>query len=190
MKAQYSMRATPAPGSAEIMIFGVIGQVVTALQFAEDLKALGDVSRLTIRINSPGGSVTEGMAMYAALKSHPATKTVSVEGVAASMGSVVAMAGSTVVMQSGSLLMIHDPGAWLDGPTRAEELRKSADVLDRMKAAAIAAYKAKTGLPEDELAALMTAETWMTPDEAVAMGFADVVGGEVDATACADLSHQ
>lgn len=190
MKPQYSMRATPAPGSAEILLYGEIGSWgITALQFAEDLKALGDVSRLTIRINSPGGSVAEGMAMYSALRDHPATKTVSVEGVAASMGSVIAMAGDTVIMQAGSLMMIHDPRAWLDGPTRAEELRRSADVLDKMKAGAVAAYKAKTGLPEDEIGALMDAETWMTPEEAVALGFADAIGCAVDATACADLSR-
>lgn len=162
---------------------------ITALQFAENLAALGDVSRLLVRINSLGGSFTEGMAMYAALKGHPATKTVSIEGIAASMASVIAMAGDVVVMQAGALMMIHDPGAWLDGPTQAKELRRSADVLDKMKAGAVAAYRAKTGLPEDEIAALMAAETWMNGAEAVEKGFADLVGGEVDATACADLSR-
>ena len=148
------------------------------------------MSRLLVRINSLGGSFTEGMAMYAALKGHPATKTVSIEGIAASMASVIAMAGDVVVMQAGALMMIHDPGAWLDGPTQAKELRKSADVLDRMKAGAVAAYRAKTGLADDEIAAMMAAETWMDGAEAVEKGFADLVGGgAVDATACADLSR-
>lgn len=189
MKPRYQMLAGTAPGTAEILLYGEISEWgVSALQFAQDLKALGEVSRLKVRINSIGGSVSEGMAIYSTLKNHPAVVTVVVDGIAASMASVIAMAGDVVVMQAGALMMIHNPACNPGGYVGAEELRKGAEYLDKITQAGIAAYNAKTGLPEDEIAAMMAAETWMTAAEAVEKGFADVAGEEVDATACADLS--
>lgn len=191
MKPRYQMLAGTAPGTAEILLYGEISEWgVSALQFAQDLKALGEVSRLKVRINSIGGSVSEGLAIYSTLKNHPATVTVVVvDGIAASMASVIAMAGDVVVMQAGALMMIHNPACDLGGYAGADELRKGAEYLDKITQAGIAAYKAKTGLPDDAIAAMMTAETWMTAAEAVETGFADVVGEEMDATACADLSR-
>jgi len=125
-----------------------------------------------VRINSLGGSAFGGVAMYNALQDHPGEVTCCVEGLAASAASLVAMAGKTV-MGKGSMMMIHSPLTMALG--NAGELRKTADVLDKVQDALATIYSAKTGLDSKDVNDLLDAETWMTADEAVAAGFADEV---------------
>ena len=190
MKSRFEMRAGAKAGSTEILIYGDIGaEGLTAKSFVDALAALGGVSDLTVRINSRGGSVFDAQAMYSALKKYKAKKTVVIDGIAASAASLVAMAGDIVVMPENAMLMIHNPAAMLEGAAEAEDLRKEADALDKIKVAVIAAYRDKTGLSDAELSAIMTDETWLTAEEAVAKGFADVVGRAVEMTATHDLSR-
>lgn len=113
----FSIKAL-ADNSVEIFIYGDIGdswddESTTAAQFVKDLAGLGSTD-ITLRINSPGGSVTDGLAIYNALKRHPAKVTTEIDGIAASIASLIAMAGDTVNMASNALFMIHAPGvsAW------------------------------------------------------------------------------
>lgn len=187
MAKWYEIRAAAegdGHGGPVVFLYDEIGfWGTTAKDFAEELKALGPVSALTVRINSGGGEVFAGIAIHNLLRSHPARVTVKVDGIAASIASLIAMAGDTVEMPANAMMMIHDPswGTW----GTAEDLRETAGVLDQMKKALVAAYTGKTGLPEEEIGALMAATTWMTAAEAKAKGFADTVTGAVDATAFA-----
>lgn len=176
---------------AEILIYEQIGagfwsEGIGAKQFAKDLKDLGDIEELDIRINSPGGSVFEGLSIYNLLVQHKAEKTVYIDGLAASIASVIAMAGR-VVMPENATMMIHDP--WSMAVGTAEQMRKEADVLDKIKVGLISAYRDKTGKTDDEISALMAEETWMNAEEALEMGFCDEVTKAQKAAAMAfDLS--
>lgn len=177
-----------ADRSAEIHIFEQIGEDfwtgdgMTAKRFLSELKGL-DVDAIELHINSPGGSVFDGQAIYSMLKNHKARVDVHIDGLAASIASVIAMAGDTVTIPRNALMMIHDPSGFAMGT--AEDMRKVATALDKVKTGIIAAYQDKTGKDEAELAELMSAETWMTGDEAVAMGFADATGPAVQMQASA-----
>lgn len=168
--------------SAEISIYDEIGGWgVTAKEFMDELKAVGDVSSITLRINSPGGSVFDGMAIFNRIKQHPAEVTAYIDGLAASMASVIAMAADKVVMPENAMMMIHNPWTFAHGD--AEELRDSAELLDKIKTTMLSAYSNKSGLSNDEIAAIMDEETWLTGQEAVEMGFADVSEDAVDIAA-------
>lgn len=182
-KRWYTIRAA-ANGGAELVIYDEIGiWGITARDFFHDLKALGDVGAITVRIHCPGGSVTEGLAIYNLLRSHPAHVTVKIDGIAASIASVIAMAGDVVEMPSNTFMMIHDPVGQMRGTE--EDMREIADILKAMKAALVKAYVTKTGKTEEEVAAIMAAETLLTAQEAKDGGFADVITDEVKIAACA-----
>lgn len=182
----YEMKGL-ASGAAEIYIYDEIGYWgVTAKEFARDLKEIKATDSITLRINSPGGSVTDGIAIYNLLKNHQAQVNVHIDGLAASMASIIAMAGDTITMPENALMMIHNP--WGHAMGDSEEMRKTADVLDKMKKALLSAYANKSGRSDEELDELMTAETWMTGAEAVEMGFADQVTDEVMLAASFDVS--
>lgn len=127
-------------------------------------------AQIEIRINSPGGNVAEGLAIYNALK--PRRGTVYVDGVAASIASLIAMAGERIVMAENALIMIHDP--WTGAQGNAIELRKTADLLDKHRDAMVSAYE-RTGLDKAKLVSLLAEETWMNAEEALALGFADEI---------------
>jgi len=165
-------------GSAEVLLYGNIGEDLWsegtgAKQFAEDLKALGPIKNLSIRINSPGGSLFEGISIFNTLERHSAKKVVTVDGLAASIASVIAMAGDTVIMPRNAIMMIHDPFGMTIGD--AKEHRKMAEGLDKIKEGLISAYQRKTKMSNQDIADLMSDETWMTAVEAVEWGFADEV---------------
>jgi len=170
-----------AGGRAEILIHEAIGENwygdgLTSKRFVQDIQALGDVSEILVRINSPGGAVFDGVAIYNALKAHGARIDVRVEGLAASIASVIAMAGDTIRMGPGSTLMIHNPATVVFG--EAEDMRAAAAMLDKVRDAMLEIYVNRTGMDEDELKALLDAETWMTSAEAIAYGFADEADDE------------
>lgn len=175
----WNMTKNSAKNSGEITIYGYISEYdwwdedVTPQQFNEDLASLGDVDELNIRINSGGGSVTAGVAIHSMLKRHKAKVTVYVDGWAASIASIIAMAGDRIVMGKGSMMMIHNPssGAWGE----AKDLRKQADVLDQVRESLLDVYETRTGKSRDELTELLDAETWFTASQAVENGFADEV---------------
>lgn len=166
--------------AAELVMYGPIseeswwGDEITPKQFADDLAALGDVEEIKVRINSGGGDVFAGMAIHSMLKRHSATVTVYVDGLAASIASIIAMAGDRIIMPKGSMMMIHNPWTSVWGAD-ASELRSMADVLDKIRDALVEVYTDKTGMEKDEVITLLNAETWMTASEAVEKGFADEV---------------
>ena len=159
---------------ADIYIYDEIGfWGVTAKQFISDLNALGDITHINLHINSPGGDVFEGIAIFNALKTHGASITVYVDGVAASMASVIAMVENPVIMPENTFMMIHKPFGFTGGD--AEDMRTYADLLDKVEAVLLPAYAQKTGKTTDEIAAMLVDETWMSGAECLAHGFADQV---------------
>lgn len=178
-------------GTAEISIYDQItppgwgGQ--SAKSFSSELKALGKVTDLTIRINSPGGDVFEGQAIYSQLKAHKAKKTVYVDGLAASIASIIAMAGDEVVMPENAMMMIHDPSSLVWGT--ADEMKKLAATLEKVKATLVSVYARKTDLSREEIESMMSDETWMTAEEAVSKGFADRQSDALMLAAHFDLSQ-
>jgi ATP-dependent Clp protease, protease subunit len=186
LKRWYDFRAQ-AKG-AEIVIYDEIGAFGTpAKAFHDELKALGPVAELTVRINSPGGAVFDGVAIYNALKRHDAAITVWVDGIAASIASVIAMAGDEIVVPENAMLMLHDPSGLVMGT--AADMRAMAEALDRMKAGMVAAYRDKCGRDDAEIEALMAAETWLSAQEALELGLADRVEAPVRMAAHFDLSR-
>ena len=171
----YDVIAGEAPGWEHHGAKALIGQV----------KALGDVKRITLRINSVGGDVFEAQAMYSYLRTHPAKVTVRVDGLAASAASLVAMAGDKVIMPANALMMIHNPAGVVMG--EAEDMRDMAEVLDKVRETIARAYIAKTGMERDDVVRMMDEETWMTADEAYLMGFCDEVENAVEIAATASL---
>ena len=174
---------------AELSIFGDIGEdwwaeeSNTAKNVVEKLKALSDVTDLTVRINSYGGSVADGLAIYNALRRHPASVSVVVEGVAVSIASLIAMAGDSVEMPANTLMMIHAP--WGGAIGNAKEMREMADVLDKYSEAMASSYATKTGKAHEEMLALLSdgEDHWFTAAEAVEAGFADFMTEELAAAA-------
>lgn len=170
-KSWFRMKAS-GEKSADIYIYEEIGYWgVTARQFASSLKALGDIDHINLRIHSPGGDVFEGIAIYNLLNTHPASKTVYIDGLAASMASVIAMVGNPVIMPENAMMMIHKPWGITGGD--ANDMRDYADLLDKVEGVLIPSYAQKTGKTPDELAAMLGEETWLTAQECVEHGFAD-----------------
>ena len=170
-----------APGSVEISIYDEIGfGGVTAKDFLAEVKKYKG-QHIDLRINSVGGSVIEGAAIYNSLRRHKGGLTVHVDGLAASMASVIAMAGEEVVMADNAMLMIHNP--WSMSMGDADDLRKEADVLDKLKNTLVNAYARKTGMEATTIASMMDEETWLDATEAVAMGFADEIEDGIEAAA-------
>lgn len=189
MKPWYEIKA--GARRAAIWIYEEIGENfwgegLTAKQLVQDLAAL-DVDAIDLHVNSPGGNVFDGQAIFNALRQHPATVTTYIDGLAASIASVVALAGDRVIMASNALFMYHDPFGMVTGG--AAEMRQFADVLDKVGATIADIYIARTGQSVDAIRAGMAAETWMTADEAHAYGFVDEVADAVKVAARFDLSR-
>jgi ATP-dependent Clp protease protease subunit len=179
---------------AEVFIYdeigrGFFGGGIAAEDFVKELKALkleaGD--ELVVHINSPGGNVFEGITIHNYLRSVKAKVTVRIDGVAASIASAVAMAGDRVEMPQNAMMFIHNPHMFVIGDARA--LRKAAEDLDQIRESMASSYLRRLGdkMAREELYALLDAETWLTAEEAVAKGFADVVDEPVRAAALAQF---
>lgn len=166
---------------SEIILSGTVGDLwfedgFTSGEVIAALAQVGDGNDVTIRLNSGGGIATEGSAIHAALVRHKGKKTIVVEGVAASAASLIAMAGDEVEMALGSVMMIHDPSGVTIGTAADHEVTLRA--LNAMAGTFAGVYAAKSGKTEAQARADMKAETWLTPDEAVAQGYANRVGPE------------
>jgi ATP-dependent protease ClpP protease subunit len=158
--------------TTDIFVFDSIGGWF-GMYADEFIEQLNDVttSKINLRLNSPGGSVFEGIAIANAIRSHPAHVTVSVDSLAASIASVIMLAGDRVIMQPQSQVMIHNASGAAYGDST--EMAKMAELLDRQSRNIAEAYAEHTGRPVDEFLELMAAETWFTAKEAVEMGLAD-----------------
>lgn len=173
----------------EIVIYDEIGLWgVTASSFHKELKGLGlkPGDEMDLRLNTPGGDVFTGNALFNMLRETGASITVYVDGVAASMGSLIAMVGEPVVMASNAMMMIHNPAAYAHGDSKA--MRRMNQLLDSLKAGMVSEYAKKSGLSAEEVSDMMEDETWMTAEDAVAYGFADSIGPEKEVHAV-DLSR-
>jgi len=183
----FSVRNLAPNGSpAEIMIYDRIGKDFFSDEGigAKDFKAMMDgvnpTRDLVVSINSPGGNVHDGMAIHSMLSRHKGKVTARVDGVAASITSVIGMAADVIEMPRNALMMIHDPFGMVQGSAR--EMREAADMLDKHRDAIVSAYD-RTGLPRDTIINMMAAETWMTGEEAVKNGFADMASAEMSIAA-------
>ncbi len=179
MKKFWSFKALDE-STGELLLYGEIsetswwGDEVTPKQFKEDLDALGDISTLNIYINSPGGDVFAGQAIHSMLKRHKAQKNVYVDGLAASIASVIAMAGDKIIMPLNAMMMVHNP--WTIAIGNAGDFRKMADDLDKIRESLIAAYLGKAkDMDREMLIELMNDETWLTAAEAKDYGLADEI---------------
>ena len=184
MGTGYSIKAK-APDVAEIYIYEDVGESwfggVSAKQFATDLQALGAVSTINVRLNSYGGDVFDGLAIYRLLADHPAHVVSFVDGIAASIASVIATAGSEIRIAEAGEIMIHDAWSVAIGP--ASEMRAVADRLDAVSSSIADVYAARTGQSKAQIQAWMTAETTFQSGDAVKHGFAQTVLPNVKAAA-------
>ena len=162
---------------AEILIYDQIGEDwfgagVTAKSFSEELSKLPkSIKQIDVRVNSPGGSVFDGMTIYQRLKDHPAKVTAYVDGIAASIASVIIMSADEIVMGDGAMLMIHKPLTGISGNT--SELERMIDILDKIENQMVTIYAKKTGLSRAEIAKMLADETWMTAEESLNLKFVD-----------------
>lgn len=169
------VNADPKAREAELMIYGDIGggwfdEGITAKGITDQIDAL-DVDTLNVRINSGGGLVFEGIAIYNAIVRHPANVVIHIDGIAASIASVIAMAGDEIRIAEGAHIMIHKPWSFAMGD--AEAMRKEADILDKLEAGIVDIYAARTSSKRSDLETWVGAETWFLGQEAVDAGFAD-----------------
>ncbi len=186
MPTWYDIRARAA--GAEVAIYDEIGAYgVTAKGFLAELGALPTGTPVDLRLNSPGGSVFDAVAIHNALKRHDGPVTVWIDGIAASAASYVAMAGDEIVMPENAFLMIHDPAGLVMGT--AEDMRAMAEALDKVKGSLVGGYAAKSGRAPEEVSALMAAETWFDAADAVAQGFADRIADPVRIAATFDIAR-
>jgi len=183
----YRITMNAAAKSADVYLYGVVGgydwendQMLDGAGFVSELNAL-DVDTINFRINSPGGSVVEGHAIHNALVRHQARVITHIDALAASMASVIAMAGDEVHMADNASLMIHDPWTVVMGDS--DDLRKYADVLDMIGEQIIAGYQRHTDLGAVEIRAMMADETWMDAESALGHGFVTHIDGAMQMAA-------
>jgi len=173
---------------SEIWIYEEIGEDfwtgggITAKSFQRELSEI-KAGQIDLHINSPGGLVFDGITIYNLLKQHPANVTTYIDGLAASIASVIALAGDSVIMAENALFMIHKASGLVMG--NSDDMRDFAEKLDKVNTSIATTYISKTGKDESEINDLMAAETWMTAAEALDYGFVDSISGEADMAACA-----
>lgn len=194
MNDAFTIRAL-GPTAAEILLYGRIGEdifgtdeSVTSRQVAEQLRAMGNLRAINVRINSPGGSVFHAAAIHNVLKSHPAKVTVDIDGAALSGASLVAMAGDEIRIASNGFLMMHSARFASRGGT-SDSMRKDADLLDRLTESMVGIYAARSKQTTEQVTAWLAAETWFDSKEALAAGLADKITGKLSVAADFDLSN-
>lgn len=181
MKNWYNFKSAGDTTTIDILE-GIGFWEITAEGFIKELDAV-KTPKIMMRINSPGGDVFDGTAIYNAIKDHPAHVEAHVLGIAASIASIIAMGADEIVMADGAFMMIHNPWVWAVGD--AAEIEKTVAVLHKIENSLASIYVDKTGLKLSEVREMMTDETWMDPQEAVDLGFATRVASESDSEALA-----
>lgn len=184
-KNWYSIKSQDSD-TPEIFIYDQIGWPgVEAERFIKDLDNI-EASRIKIRLNTPGGNVFDGYAIFNALRQHKAKIETHIDGLAASIGSIVALAGDSVHIAKNAFFMIHDPWAMVIGTS--EDMRKEAGVLDKISNTLVQTYVDRTGLPTNQVEQLMADETWFSAQESKEYGFIDFITGDEAAQASFDLN--
>jgi len=172
----------------EIYVYDEIGYYgVTANDFIRDLRDV-KAKNITLRINSPGGDVFDGVAIYNAIRRHSAEVTVHVDGIAASAASFIAMAGDRVVMAPHSQMMIHEASGLCIGPSA--DMRQMADILDKSSDNIAAIYAEKAGGTVEEWRGRMKEETWLSDQEACDLGLADCIDGQEPKAKAPEIVNQ
>lgn len=172
-RSWFAIQDKKESSDAEVLIYDYIGYGgVTAADFAKELQAV-QAKTITVRINTPGGDVFDGLAIYNSLKAHGATIHVIVDGIAASIGSIIAMAGSTVTMGESAFLMIHNPWAMVIG--NAKDMRDMAATLDKIGGSLAGVYATRQGVTVGQAQIWMDEETWFTAEDAREAGLADAI---------------
>ena len=185
-KSWFSFENKAGEDSTTICIYDEVSAWgVTAKDFTSELSNV-KTSSITLRINSPGGDVFDGLTIHNALKQHPACVIVQVDGLAASIASVIAMAGDEIRMAKNSFMMIHRASCYAWG--NEEDLSKTADTLKKIDGTLMKTYQDRTGGTQRDIKQIMADETWLTADEALAKGFCDCVGDPAEVKARFDLS--
>ena len=161
---------------------------VSAADFINELRKTPDAKSINLSIHSPGGNVLDGLAMYNALKSHPAKIHGSVEGIAASAASFILMASDTISMPEDSFLMIHNAHGGAMG--EADDLRDVADIMDKLQNSIVNIYEKRTGKDESEVRDMMAAETWLNASDALEHGFIDTISDRIDVAAKINIFNQ
>ena len=171
----FTVRAMDDQKTVNVSVRGIIAEFgVSDREFIREVEAAGDdVEMINVTINSRGGEVDHGLAIYNFLRNHKALVSVRIDGIAASSASVIAMAADEIIMPANALMMVHNP--WTIAMGNAEELRKTADDLQQFETALMSTYTARTGRTDEEVRGLLGDETWLTAQEAVELGFADQV---------------
>jgi ATP-dependent Clp protease protease subunit len=190
MGAGYSITAK-ANAEADIFIYEDVGEGwfggVSAKQFAKDIKALGGVQTINLHLNSAGGDVFDGFAIYRQLVDHKARVVTHIDGLAASIASVIAMAGNEIKIAEAGFLMIHD--AWGMSVGNADDMRKMAETLETTSGAIADVYTSRTKNKAEKVRDWMREETWFTGADAVKEGFADQVMENMKVAAKLDPSR-
>jgi ATP-dependent Clp protease, protease subunit len=166
--------------TATMYLYDVIGQDffggISAKMFADELGKVKSARQIDLHINSPGGSVFDGHSMFNLLKQHKAQKNVYIDGVAASIASVIAMAGDQIEIAPNGFFMVHEPSGGEFGT--AEDHRKLADLLDKVRGTLVQAYVNRTNADEQTISDMIATETWLTAERSLELGFADRIGQE------------
>ncbi len=196
-----NFRVVCAADNAEIYLYDVIGEDffggISSKMFADEMQKAKGAKTIDLHINSPGGNVFDGFTMYSLLKSSKANINVLVDGLAASIASVIAMAGDNIEMSTTGMMMIHDPMGYVghdsigagfgnaeDHQSMVGEHQKMQEMLDTIKSQIAGVYMSRTGMDEKQISKMMSAETWMTPQDAMDMKFCDCIGPDMKMAAC------
>tara|TARA_R110000824_G_scaffold144529_2_gene312492 strand:+ start:546 stop:1538 length:993 start_codon:yes stop_codon:yes gene_type:complete len=183
----YNIKNVAESNITEVMIYDEIGMYgVDAKSFIDDVKNLPKDTSVLLRINSPGGSVIDGLAIYDAVSRLPQKVTSRIEGIAASMASVIALAADEVIMSENSLYMIHN--VWGGEVGDSDDLRKAADLMDKMGERLVNIYVSKSGQTEEQIRSWMDEETWFNSSEAVEAGFVNLVEAPIKMAAKFDIN--
>jgi len=181
MKNWYSI-TNRADGVIDISLHDEIGMWgISAADFIAELRQNPEAKSINLSIHSPGGSVLDGLAIYNSLKSHPAKVYGHVEGIAASAASFILMASDVITMPEDAFIMIHNAHGGAMGD--ANDLREMADIIDKLQNTILNIYEKRTGHDREALSEMMHAETWLTANEAMDIGFVDTVTDKMDVAA-------
>jgi len=185
MKSWFTIKAQGSD-EAEVLIYGEIGYFgILATDLIKEIKALGSPKNLTVRVNSQGGAWVQGLAIYNYLARYPGNVTFIIDGIAASIASMIVMAGK-VIMPENTFLMIHDIIGFADGTP--DEIRQQAEIFDKLKLSIVQAYAAKSKQTEEKILEMMSTDTWLSAQEAKDLGFCDEISSPVKLAARADLA--
>ena len=172
--------------SAEVVIYDEIGAFgIDSKTFIDELAQVPKDKEILLRVNSPGGSVIDGLAIYDAIRRTSQKVTTRIEGLAASIASIIALAGDEIIMSENSLFMIHN--VWGGETGDSKDMRKAADLMDKMSSKLVSIYMAKSGKEESEIQSWMDSETWFSAEEALEAGFITAIEEPISLAAKFDI---